>query len=295
MAFDKSQHASDDEPERGVLASGSLAFRERGSQPCASLRERRLSSGKSNVGRNAPQAQPTPAWLWLLLIGGFGLIFWQFVPRRDRPKPPPAPVSWVTVTVFPAATIIVIGSLVAWLYFRIFDRGVRRAEKRAQEGDLDGAIADLREQIEEKGPSQDRVNALGIFLMRKERWDEAAMMFRKAEQIGTHFKGVCQANLGLALLRGGKPADAIPALEEAASIGPHTPPLTCIVSMHMSLALADLGRWDEAEEHFRRAEEAARGLRKSQLAALKGDLDKCRQKLEQHSREQPKPEGLAEL
>ena len=255
-----------------------------------------MSSGKNNVGQNAPQAQPTPAWLWLLLLGGFGLIFWQYAPKRDRPNPPPpAPVSWVSVAVVPAATIIVIGSLGAWLYFRSFDPGVRRAEKRAQEGDLDGAIADLREQIEEKGPTQIRVNALGILLMRRERWDEAAIIFRKAEQIGKPAQGVCQANLGLALLKGGKPADAFRVLAEAASIGPQSPPLTCILSMHMSLALAELGRWDEAEEQFRRAEEAARGLRKTQLAALAGDLDKCRQKLEQHSREKPKPEGLTDL
>ena len=39
------------------------------------------------------------------------------------------------------------------------------AQKRANEGDLDGAIAELREHIEEKGPTQIRLNALGILLM----------------------------------------------------------------------------------------------------------------------------------
>ncbi len=28
-------------------------------------------------------ARPTPRWLWLLLIGGLGLIFWQFVPKTE--------------------------------------------------------------------------------------------------------------------------------------------------------------------------------------------------------------------
>jgi cell division protease FtsH len=27
--------------------------------------------------------QPTPAWLWLLLLGGFALIFYQFVPKAE--------------------------------------------------------------------------------------------------------------------------------------------------------------------------------------------------------------------
>lgn len=26
---------------------------------------------------------PTPPWLWLLLLGGFGLIFYQFVPKAE--------------------------------------------------------------------------------------------------------------------------------------------------------------------------------------------------------------------
>ena len=32
---------------------------------------------------NGSGGSPTPPWLWLLLIGGFGLIFWQFVPKTE--------------------------------------------------------------------------------------------------------------------------------------------------------------------------------------------------------------------
>ena len=32
---------------------------------------------------NGWQSPPTPAWLWLLLLGGFGLIFYQFVPKAE--------------------------------------------------------------------------------------------------------------------------------------------------------------------------------------------------------------------
>jgi cell division protease FtsH len=32
---------------------------------------------------NALGTSRTPAWVWLLLMGGFGLIFWQFVPRNE--------------------------------------------------------------------------------------------------------------------------------------------------------------------------------------------------------------------
>ena len=216
-------------------------------------------------------------------------------PEGAGPNPPPAAISWIWWPIFAGVVVIVVRALAAFPFLRNFDRGVRRAEKRAQEGDLDGAIADLREQIEEKGLTQIRVNTLGILLLRRERWDEAAAMFRKAEQIGKSNKGVCRANLGLALLKGGKPAEAIPVLQDAASMGPHALPLTCIVNLHMSLALAELRRWDEAEEQFRCAEDAARGLGKAQCAVLKERLDQCRQKLEEHSREKPKLEGLAEL
>ena len=33
--------------------------------------------------RTAPGGSPTPPWLWLLLLGGFGLIFYQFVPKAE--------------------------------------------------------------------------------------------------------------------------------------------------------------------------------------------------------------------
>ena len=38
-----------------------------------------------NSGRktNGSGGSPTPPWLWLLLLGGFALIFWQFVPKTE--------------------------------------------------------------------------------------------------------------------------------------------------------------------------------------------------------------------
>src|SRR3954449_10681899 len=32
---------------------------------------------------NGSSGSPTPPWLWLLLIAGFGLIFWQFAPKNE--------------------------------------------------------------------------------------------------------------------------------------------------------------------------------------------------------------------
>src|SRR3954469_19964789 len=34
---------------------------------------------------NGSGGSPTPPWLWLLLIAGFGLIFYQFKPSQEVP------------------------------------------------------------------------------------------------------------------------------------------------------------------------------------------------------------------
>jgi hypothetical protein len=257
-------------------------------------RERRLTSGTSQSGRQTTEGPRTPAWLWLLLIAGFGLIFWRFVPNNAGPNRPPAPQPlyppiWASICV--AVVGFSVLALVAWQWLRSLDPGVRRAEKRANEGDLDGAIADLREHIEEKGPTQTRLNALGTLLMRRDQWDEAAALFRKGEQMGELHKGICRANLGLALLKGGKPTEAISVLQDAARFGPQISALNCIVNLHMCLALAELNRWDEALEQFRGAEAAARGLRKGQSDVLNEELSRCRQKLEEHFRGRPNTES----
>ncbi len=41
---------------------------------------RPLASGRKP---NGSAGSPTPPWLWLLLIGGFAIIFWQFIPKPE--------------------------------------------------------------------------------------------------------------------------------------------------------------------------------------------------------------------
>ena len=238
--------------------------------------------------RQASQQPATPRWLWPLLICGLYLIFWQLVPKNGKPNPRPvfATQTWVLLTVGAVAVSLF---AFAFQFFRHFDPGVRRANKRAAEGDLDGAIADLREQIEDKGPTQTRVNTLGLLLSQCERWAEAAAVFRKAEEIGK-FKGVCRANLGLALLKGGKPDEALPVLEEACARRPSSSGDEMPRRTPLRPALAELSRWDEADEQLRLAEEAAGRLRKADRAALAKEFEQCRLKLEQQPREKPKSE-----
>ena len=96
-----------------------------------------MSSGITKVNRHASRQLATPPWLWLLLVAGAYLIFWEFVPKRDGPNPSPVltPRTWLLLFVL---------ALVVWIlaftirFFRTFDPGVRRANKRAQAGDLAG-------------------------------------------------------------------------------------------------------------------------------------------------------------
>jgi tetratricopeptide (TPR) repeat protein len=256
--------------------------------------EQQLSSGMINTIRPAPDRRVTPLWVWLLMLLGFGLIFYLFAPEREGPNPPPGPASQLSLLLWIVAPVVALILLFAIRFFRHFDPGVRRANKRAQAGDLAGAIEDLREQMEDKGPTQVRANTLGLLLLQRERWAEAAAFFRKAAEFGKA-KSVCQANLGLALLNGGRPEEALPVLEEALHLHPQTAVMTCLISLHTCRALAELGRWDEAHEQFRLAEEAAGTLREVDRAALGKAFRKCHQKLEQQPRDKPKPEGLAEL
>jgi predicted Zn-dependent protease len=168
---------------------------------------------------------------------------------------------------------------VALRFAREPDRGVREAQSRANAGDVEGAIGHLREVIEEKGPTQHRVNTLGNLLFQAKRYGEAAAQYRKAEQLGP-LSGVCRANLGLALLEGGKPDEALPVLEEAARLADGTPVLEHMIALHTCLALADLGRWPEARAEFQRAETIASRLPRSERKALAPHVEKCRTRLE---------------
>ncbi len=188
--------------------------------------------------RMAARPGSTPPWIWLFLILGFSLTFWQFVPKaekRDRPQPARA-ISSYTPLLLTGGIVALAGAFLAYGFIRAYDFGIRRAEKRANAGDINGAIADLREQIDDKGPTQLRVNALGVLrLPRCDRWDEAAESFRKAAELDGP-KGICWSNLGLALLRGGKPEEALRVLRDAAQIGPRVPALLCMVGSTSDLA-----------------------------------------------------------
>ena len=186
--------------------------------------------------------------------------------------------------------LVVVVTYVALRYSRRAEAGVRRALKRAAEGDVEGAIADLREQIELEGPTQDRVNALGNLLFHSKKWDEAAAQFRKAEELGP-LKSVCRANLGVALLEAGKPEQALPVLQAAAHLAAGIPMLAYIVAVHTTRALAELGRYEEARAQFLQTERIGRKLSRSARESMAEPVEKCRKRLEEAERGVGEPRG----
>ena len=213
------------------------------------LGERRSLSATTKGGRQASQGPPTPPWLWLLLIGGFGLIFWQFVPNRPGPQPAPEPMSRIWVVVIVGVPAVLILAAVALQLLRNFDPGIRRAQKRSGREIWMGQSPTSASRSKRKG----RIKTAST------RWAYsscvASIMTRPSSCFARLMRSEISimahaANLGLALLKAGKPAEAIPVFQEAARLGPQAPLMTCVLSLHTAMALADLNRWDEAEKDF---------------------------------------------
>ena len=129
------------------------------------------------VLRHQGQTLATRPWLRLLLLFRLYFIPWYFAPKRDWPQTQLSPNTWLSL-------LLSFVGLVVWIVafairsFRTMDPGVRCANKRALSRDLDGAIDHLREQIEDKGPTHVRAEAVGFlrlnFMMiaRRERFEE---------------------------------------------------------------------------------------------------------------------------
>jgi tetratricopeptide (TPR) repeat protein len=192
-------------------------------------------------------------------------------------QPAAMPPFTVLLLVLPPAVVLVSFGVFALRHLRHYDAGVSRAAKQANAGDLDGAIAELRRQIESKGLSAARANALGCLLTLKEDWHEARRMFDEAESRGMS-PALLRANRGVAAWRSGDPEAALPLLARAALDSPVDVNVRC----HLCLILADLGRIDEARAQLQSIEE----LHKKQVTlpadarrSLEKQIEACRDRL----------------
>jgi hypothetical protein len=235
---------------------------------------------------SATQAR-TPLWSWAVVVT---FVLLAIAVPVMVPKPRSILVTWSPVLFL----VVVVTIVIAVAFVRNFDSGLNHAFKRFRAGDQEGAITDLRELVEDKGPTQARINALGLMLFQREQWDEAAALFRKGEELG-EFKGLCRANLGVALLKAGKPEEALPVLQDAAGRAAGNRLLTCIIALNTSLALAAVGRRNEAWESFLSAEEISDTLPSFQRKAAEKQVESCRVELLSQLPSQEKLEPMEEI
>lgn len=219
-----------------------------------------------------------------LFLLGVPLLF--LVPRQNaqpgnivQNQPPVWKKSPFTFFGFmlPPALVIAGVAVVAYRMLRHYEAGVSRAAKQANAGDLEGAIAELRRQIESKGLSAARANALGCLLTLKEEWNEARRMFDEAESRGMSPKLV-RANRGVAVWKSGDPEAALPLLTEAALDNPWDLNRRC----HLCRLLADLGRTDEARAQLQSIEDLHKKQRTVPAAArqsVEKHIQACRDSL----------------
>jgi tetratricopeptide (TPR) repeat protein len=206
---------------------------------------------------------------------------------RDQPQAKSRSPLLFFILLLPPALLLTGFGVFAYRALRHYDSGVSRAAKQANAGDLDGAIAELRHQIETKGLSAARANGMGCLLSLKEDWHEARRMFDEAERRGMSPQLV-RANRGVTLWKSGEPEAALPLLTEAALDNPWDINCRC----HLCRLLADLGRIDEARAQLQSIDDLHKKQR-TYPANARQDLEKHIQACRDRVGEKPKSDLAA--
>jgi tetratricopeptide (TPR) repeat protein len=205
----------------------------------------------------AAAAVTSPGWLRAMMIVVFLAIFTSFDPLGRRGGVPPTVgqiVAWGMVS-FVAMMALQIAILVVYAYATRYDRLSAQAHKRAREGDLDGAILELQGDVEARPPTANRLNGLGLLLLRREDWETAHERFRQALDLEPK-RPEFRNNLALSLIELGRASEAEPMLSALAETFPRDP----VIVQNHARGLIALGRLDEAEARLIQAEAAmARG------------------------------------
>jgi tetratricopeptide (TPR) repeat protein len=194
-----------------------------------------------------PAKSTTPAYVWIFLIAIVALITYLIAPRHPKAGPPLQSNIWLAVggLGFAALFLILVVGLFLLNYFRYRDVVCVRALKRAKEGNLEGAIRDVREAIDVQGETSQRLNCLGILHIDKGDYQEALKLFSMAADLGSSIhRQVAVVNQALALRKLGRPDEALPLIEEVRAELPQD----FVVLCNHCLTLAELGRMDEGRE-----------------------------------------------
>lgn len=203
------------------------------------------------------QGTAVPAWGWLLVVATIAGItfFWRPEGRKPGAAPPPnggglSPALWICPGAFAAMVALAFGAAYV-RYRRAGGPAIARAFRKSEGGDVDGAIADIRGEIERRGDDVQRLNALGMLLVKQGDPGAAIAEFKAAMALAPDQRVVKQ-NLAIAIQEAGDPASAEAILAELiADPGLDSKLILC----NHAQVLIVLGRLDEAETQLDRAEE----------------------------------------
>jgi hypothetical protein len=231
----------------------------------------------------------------ILVLVGLIAAFWLYVPKHPGHGPPKGPpprgsLTQALIVLFGVPPALVLGWIGFILYraLRHSDRAMKRAIMKANAGDTDGALADIRAEIAAKGLNAARANALSAVHYLREEWDEATAMIEETERLG-YKKENCQLALALIRYRLGHPEEALSLLKAVYGKEPNDSALGCSVCD----VLRALGRYDEARNILadverRRKDTIYLGSSRSAVDQMIRD---CRERLEG----KPKKTSLSEF
>ena len=242
---------------------------------------------------------PMPITLWV--AAGYGLFLgWKIAEAKRAGSPGVSP--WLVVLP------VVVGVLLLTIKIQ-GDRAIRRALKRANRGDVAGAIADLHAVVNrQEGRSTDptsgadnpwaaprgseavntllaqRLNMLGVLEGMRTDWSAAFDWYRAAERVGgAALRPVLLGNQGAVLVKLGRTSEGAPLLLQAlAQAGERDAALCCLCRISLATALIDRQEANEAGKVLDQAEADWRRL-KGQPARVRqewrNELDSLQAKL----------------
>jgi tetratricopeptide (TPR) repeat protein len=195
-------------------------------------------AAQQNAGER--RKQPSSWWLFLAVLGLAGCAF--AVEELT---------GWDARLVAAIMAVVVVAVLIAGIIFlpRWRYRGVFRMLRLAQSGKATEAIFRIRQEIDNKGPSAERWNLLGLMLSLQENWPESLQAFQEAERLRVP-TATDVANKGTVLWKMGRLEDAEQHLERAYCKEPNS--FTTV--SNYCLLMVDAQKIDKAKKLLREAE-----------------------------------------
>jgi hypothetical protein len=207
----------------------------------------------------------------LVLLGGYLGYVDQFgTPAgRERVHLIEARVGLIMKYVMGALGVLV--GLLVVLYWLGRDRAMTEAAKLALAGKHDEAETVIRNAIESKGATEQRLTVLGLLLMEQNRLEESLQHLQEAARLARR-PGAAKNNCAMALWKLGRREEAARLFDEACGLEPHN----FVAVTNSCLILAELGRETEAFDRLARAERLFEEYGRYHLGDWPPLLEKCR-------------------